>query len=148
MLAGAPHSSIHQYSGPRLCLHKIPSLHVWTNCDHQLLLAILRHERELITDNGFLLRGQRFITPHSLQCYCMQLLHQCHPGLEATKRRARETIFWPTIYSATYSRCLRPTPPQRRICLPSVQSHLHPAHNSTHVAASCAVHVAVWTVGH
>lgn len=54
---------------------------------------------ELTTDSGLLLRGQRFIIPHSLQRYYMQQLHQGQPGLEATKRRARETLFWPTIYS-------------------------------------------------
>ena len=53
---------------------------------------------ELMSDSGLLLRGRRFIIPHSLQRYYMQQLHQGHPGLEATKRRARETMFWPTIY--------------------------------------------------
>ena len=54
---------------------------------------------ELTNDSGLLLRGQRFIIPHSLQRYYMQQLHQGHPGLKATKRRARETLFWLTIYS-------------------------------------------------
>ena len=54
---------------------------------------------ELTSDSGLLLRGRRFIIPHSLQHYYMQQLHQGHPGLEATKRRARETMFWPTIYT-------------------------------------------------
>ena len=54
---------------------------------------------ELTSDSGLLLRGRRFIIPHSLQRNNMQQLHQGHPGLDATKRRARETMFWPTIYS-------------------------------------------------
>ena len=54
---------------------------------------------ELTSDSGLLLRGRRFVIPHSLQHYYMQQLHQGHPGLEATKRRARETMFWPTIYT-------------------------------------------------
>lgn len=53
---------------------------------------------ELTLDNGLVLRGQRFVIPHSLQHYYAKQLHQGHPGLEATKRRARETMFWPTIY--------------------------------------------------
>lgn len=46
-----------------------------------------------------LLRGQRLIIPRSLQRYYVKQLHQGHPGLEATKRRARETMYWPAIYS-------------------------------------------------
>ncbi|RXN39425.1 dynein heavy chain axonemal [Labeo rohita] len=53
---------------------------------------------ELTVDNGLLLRGQRFVIPHSLQRYYIRQLHQGHPGLEATKRRARETMFWPSMY--------------------------------------------------
>lgn len=52
---------------------------------------------ELTTDSGLLLHGKWFIIPHSLQRYYMQQLQQGHPGLKATKHRARETLFWPTI---------------------------------------------------
>ena len=41
---------------------------------------------ELTSDSGLLLRGRRFIIPHSLQHYYMQQLHQgqhCLPGHEA-----------------------------------------------------------------
>ncbi|KAL2096306.1 hypothetical protein ACEWY4_008454 [Coilia grayii] len=54
--------------------------------------------QQLTMDNGLLFRGQRFVIPHSLQHYYVKQLHQGHPGLEATKRRTRETMFWPTIY--------------------------------------------------
>ncbi len=53
---------------------------------------------ELTVDNGLLLRGQPFVIPHSLQHYYIRQLHQGHLGLEATKRRAREIMFWPSIY--------------------------------------------------
>lgn len=53
---------------------------------------------ELTVDNGLLLHGQHCVIPHSLQHYYIRQLHQGHPGLEATKRRARESMFWPSIY--------------------------------------------------
>lgn len=84
---------------------------------------------ELTTVDGLLLRGQRFIIPHSLQRYYVQQLHQGHPGLEATRRRARETMFWPTIYSdieKEVSKCgpcnaLKPHQPKEPL-----QSHVVP----------------------
>ncbi len=80
---------------------------------------------ELTTNSGLLLRGQRFIIPHYLQRYYLKQLHQGHPGLEATKRRARETMFWPTVYSdieEEVSRCapcnsLRPHQPKEPLRL-------------------------------
>lgn len=54
---------------------------------------------ELTTVNGILLCGQHFVVPHSLQHYYVKQLHQGHPGLEATKHRTRETMFWPTMHS-------------------------------------------------
>lgn len=54
---------------------------------------------ELTVDDGLILRGQRYVIPHSLQKHYLTQLHQGHPGLQSTKRRARETMFWPTMYS-------------------------------------------------
>jgi len=54
---------------------------------------------ELTVDDGLILRGQRYVIPHSLQKHYLTQLHQGHPGIQSTKRRARETMFWPTIYS-------------------------------------------------
>lgn len=83
---------------------------------------------ELTTVNGFLLRGQRFVVPHSLQHYYVKQLHQGQPGLEATKRRARETMFWPTMHSdierevSSWSTCnaLRPHQPKEPLHLHAV----------------------------
>lgn len=54
---------------------------------------------ELTVDDGLILRGQTYVIPHSLQKYYLTQLHQGHPGIQSTKRRAHETMFWPTIYS-------------------------------------------------
>lgn len=53
----------------------------------------------LIVDDGLIMHGQRYVLPHSLQKHYLTQLHQGHPGLQSTKRRARETMFWPTLYS-------------------------------------------------
>lgn len=47
---------------------------------------------ELTTVDGLFLHGQRLIIPRSLQRHYVQQRHQGHPGLEATKCRARETM--------------------------------------------------------
>ncbi len=63
---------------------------------------------ELTIQDDLLLRGERFIVPPVLQkCYVSQL-HQGHPGIAATKRRAKETMYWPAMYTdidTEISRC-------------------------------------------
>lgn len=54
---------------------------------------------ELTVDDGLILRSQRYVIPHSLQKHYLTQLHQGHSGLQSTKRRACETMFWPTMYS-------------------------------------------------
>ncbi len=54
---------------------------------------------ELTVDDGLILRGQRHVIPHSLQKHYLTQLHQGHPGLQSTKGRARETMFWPSMYT-------------------------------------------------
>ena len=52
---------------------------------------------ELLVDNGIVLKGQRVVVPGSLRrCYIEQL-HKGHPGIKATKRRARDVVFWPKM---------------------------------------------------
>ncbi len=53
---------------------------------------------ELTIQDDLLLHGERFTIPPVLQkCYVGQL-HQGHPGIAATKRRAKETMYWPSMY--------------------------------------------------
>lgn len=56
-------------------------------------------KEELTLADGLLLPGQRLIIPAALQKYYVGQLHQGHPGIEATKCRARETMYWPSMYS-------------------------------------------------
>ena len=52
---------------------------------------------ELLVDNGIVLKSQRAVVPESLRRSYIEQLHKGHPGMEATKRRARDVVFWPTM---------------------------------------------------
>ena len=49
---------------------------------------------ELAIQDGLIMKGQRIIIPTALQQEYLQELHLGHPGLEATKARAKETVYW------------------------------------------------------
>ena len=57
----------------------------WTIRDH------------LSCDNGIVLYGARLIIPAALRRQVLARLHDAHTGIEATKRRARQTVWWPGI---------------------------------------------------
>ena len=50
-----------------------------------------------IHEHGLVMNGDRMIIPKSLQATYVQILHEGHPGLDATKRRARDTVYWPSM---------------------------------------------------
>ena len=52
---------------------------------------------ELVIDNGVILKSQRVVVPESLHCVYIEQVHRGHPGVEATKRRARDVVYWPTM---------------------------------------------------
>lgn len=52
---------------------------------------------ELIVDDGIVLKGLRVVVPQTLRKEYVQQLHKGHPGIDATKRRARETVYWPSL---------------------------------------------------
>lgn len=52
---------------------------------------------ELIVDNGVIKKGLKSIIPEPLHKTYAQLLHRGHPGLDATKRRARDIVYWSTM---------------------------------------------------
>ncbi|XP_076032421.1 uncharacterized protein LOC143020148 [Oratosquilla oratoria] len=53
----------------------------------------------LSTDGNLVLYGQRIVVPAALRKRTLARLHDSHRGTEATKRRARQTVFWPGIDS-------------------------------------------------
>lgn len=57
------------------------------------------YHEELIIDNNVIMKGNGAIVPASLHETYLQELHKGHPGMESTKRRARDSVFWLTINS-------------------------------------------------
>ncbi|KAK4311797.1 hypothetical protein Pmani_011926 [Petrolisthes manimaculis] len=49
----------------------------------------------LATDDDFIVYGPRLLIPLSLRRETLERLHDGHQGMERTKRRARQTTYWP-----------------------------------------------------
>ncbi|KAL7890392.1 hypothetical protein AOLI_G00026500 [Acnodon oligacanthus] len=43
------------------------------------------------------MKGHKAVIPQSLHKEYINIVHKGHPGIEATKRRARSIVFWPNI---------------------------------------------------
>ena len=53
---------------------------------------------ELIMDHGvIILKGLRIVVPQALHKEYLRQLHKGHPGIDTIKRRARETVYWPSL---------------------------------------------------
>ena len=48
-------------------------------------------------DDGVILKGLRVVVPQTLRKEYLRQLHKGHPGIDATKRRARKTVCWPSL---------------------------------------------------
>ena len=51
----------------------------------------------LTTDGDLVLYGSRIVVPKALRTKTLKSLHAAHMGIEATKRRARQSVWWPAI---------------------------------------------------
>ncbi|XP_045118183.1 uncharacterized protein K02A2.6-like [Portunus trituberculatus] len=74
----------------------------------------------LAVDDGFIVYGPRLLIPHGLRRETLEKLHAGHQGIERTKRRARQTTYWPGMdrdIENLVSSC-----PQCRPLLPSHQN--------------------------
>ena len=49
--------------------------------------------------NGVVLRGERIAIPPSMRKVMLEKIHQGHMGIEKSKRRARDTLYWPGMNS-------------------------------------------------
>ena len=54
---------------------------------------------ELTIASDVVLRGDRLVVPPALQAEYTQQLHKGHLGVDACKRRAQDTLYWPTMNS-------------------------------------------------
>ena len=52
---------------------------------------------KLNLDHGVILKRLRVVVPQTLCKEYLRQLHKGHPGIDATKRRAREIVYWPSL---------------------------------------------------
>ena len=48
-------------------------------------------------EDGVIMKGPKAVIPQTLQREYIAILHRGHPSTEATKRRARDIVFWPSM---------------------------------------------------
>ena len=53
----------------------------------------------LYSEDDLVLYGARVVVTAALHCRVLVRLHDSHRGAEATKRRARQVVYWPGIDS-------------------------------------------------
>ena len=61
------------------------------------LRAYWQVKDSLSIDNGIILCGTRLLIPRGLRRDVLRRLHAGHQGIERTKRRARQSVYWPGI---------------------------------------------------
>ena len=54
-----------------------------------------RHDMTMY--EGIILKGDRIVIPRKLQRDVLKKLHNAHQGMDRTKRRARQTCYWPKM---------------------------------------------------
>lgn len=64
---------------------------------HASILPYWKLRDSLYADGELVLYNQRIVVPASHRRRILARLHDSHRGVEATKRRARQTVFWPGI---------------------------------------------------
>ena len=63
------------------------------------LLPFWKVRHELSVDDGLVLKGAQLVVPQAARPDTLARLHDSHQGIERTKRRARQTVWWPGITS-------------------------------------------------
>lgn len=73
---------------PKSCLQASPEIRPYWNI-----------RNELSSDGGLVLFRARLVIPKAARREVLNKLHASHQGIERTRRRARQTIYWPGIDS-------------------------------------------------
>ncbi len=86
----------------------------WPKSSHTKLLESYYNIRdEMSTYDGLVLVGSRIVIPEVLRSDMVTLVHESHMGMEKTKSRVRQVIFWPGMSKdiedkiSTCSTCLK-----------------------------------------
>ncbi|KAI4900308.1 hypothetical protein NFI96_009493 [Prochilodus magdalenae] len=53
------------------------------------------HRDEIVEIDGILFKGEKIIIPHTLRADMIHRIHTGHMGIEKSKSRARDILFWP-----------------------------------------------------
>ena len=73
----------------------------WPDKRHKVPLNIRTYfpfrDELTLHEDGVIMKGLKTLIPESLQQTYTKLLHEGHPGAEATKRRARDIVYWTSI---------------------------------------------------
>ncbi len=64
---------------------------------HSEIREYFKVRDELTVVDGTIMKGTRVVIPEALRDSYIKSIHSGHPGAESTKRRARETIYWPGL---------------------------------------------------
>ena len=52
---------------------------------------------ELTVEDGLILKGTRIVIPNKQHKAILKLIHKAHLGLNKSKLRAKETVYWPGL---------------------------------------------------
>ncbi|BET02330.1 Reverse transcriptase (RNA-dependent DNA polymerase) [Nesidiocoris tenuis] len=55
------------------------------------------YKHELIVQNGIVFKGDKIVVPRALRSEFIKKIHLCHLGQSASIRRARDTLYWPSM---------------------------------------------------
>ena len=67
------------------------------DCKEESLKLYYTFREELSVCNGIVMKEARIVIPSSTRGDILKKLHTGHWGVERTRRRARDTVFWPGI---------------------------------------------------
>lgn len=66
--------------------------------DTRNLVQFYKIRNDLIVKDRILYFNDRICIPKALRLYILEQLHKTHMGIEKTKNRARNILYWPGMY--------------------------------------------------
>ena len=78
-----------------------------SNVDGQIQKLSHQQVDELSELNGIILRGERILIPTPMRKDMLERINQGHMGIEKSKRRARDILYWPGMNSEIQDKIAR-----------------------------------------